>query len=279
MAIPLTDLTDLRASTQSWRLAGERIVLVPTMGALHAGHLSLIDHARSIGQRVVVSIFVNPTQFGPNEDFSNYPRTVETDIAKLNDSEVDAVWLPSVELMYPSGHATSISVTGLADTLCGPFRPGHFSGVATVVTKLLNQVQPNVALFGEKDFQQLQVIRRVVADLDMPILIEGRPTMREPDGLALSSRNQYLTAEERETAPRLHKTLQDIGGEIRAGKTVEAALADGRQRLDRHGFSPVQYLSLCDAETLRETEDTSRPARILVAAYLGRTRLIDNIAL
>jgi len=191
----LSDFPALRAAVAAWRGAGERVALVPTMGALHEGHLHLVAEAKRLAPRVVVSIFVNPTQFGPNEDYARYPRDVAADLAVLSGAGADAAWTPDVATMYPAGFATRIDVAGLTDGLCGPLRPGHFSGVATVVTKLLNQVRPDVALFGEKDFQQLQVIRQVVSDLDMAVAIHGVPTIREADGLAMSSRNRYLSVE------------------------------------------------------------------------------------
>ncbi|AWN38828.1 pantoate--beta-alanine ligase [Methylobacterium radiodurans] len=265
----------MRAQVAAWRAAGERVVLVPTMGALHAGHLALVAEARREG-RAVVSIFVNPTQFGPSEDFSRYPRDVEADLARLAEAGADAAWTPEVVTMYPPGFATRIEVAGLTDGLCGAFRPGHFSGVATVVTKLLNQVRPDVALFGEKDFQQLQVIRRAVADLDMGIEIRGVPTIREADGLALSSRNRYLTPEERSAAPRLHAVLAAVAAAARNGAETAEACASGIAELEAAGFR-VQYLAVCDAGTLEPVARVAGPARVLAAAYLGRTRLIDNL--
>ena len=271
-------LEPLRAQVAAWRRAGERIVLVPTMGALHAGHLALAAHARAIGQRTVVSIFVNPTQFGPTEDFSRYPRDTETDLALLAGAGADAVWLPTVETMYPEGFATRIEPGPAAEGLCGTFRPGHFSGVATVVTKLLNQVGPDVALFGEKDFQQLQVIRSVVRDLDIPVAIEGVPTLREADGLALSSRNRYLAPAERATAPRLHAVLAGIAEGLAAGAEAAPLVAEGISELEAAGFGPVQYLEVRDAATLAPVARVGREARVIAAAYLGGTRLIDNVA-
>ncbi|WP_232628549.1 pantoate--beta-alanine ligase [Methylobacterium sp. Leaf118] len=272
------DLDSLRRTVAAWRGAGERIVLVPTMGALHAGHLALVAHGRAIGRRVVVSIFVNPTQFGPTEDFSRYPRDTEADLARLAEAGADAAWLPSVATMYPDGFATRIEPGPAAGGLCGDVRPGHFSGVATVVTKLLNQVGPDIALFGEKDFQQLQVIRSVVRDLDIPAEIAGVPTLREPDGLALSSRNRYLTPDERARAPRLHATLAEIAEGLARGAAAHPLLAEGIAALEAAGFGPVQYLELRDARTLAPLARAEREARLLVAAYLGKTRLIDNVA-
>jgi pantoate--beta-alanine ligase len=272
---PFSDLAALRARVAAWRGAGERVVLVPTMGALHTGHLALVAEARRAG-RAVVSIFVNPTQFGPSEDFSRYPRDVETDLAGLAEAGADAAWIPEVATMYPPGFATRIEVAGLTEGLCGAYRPGHFAGVATVVTKLLNQVRPDIALFGEKDFQQLQVIRRAVADLDMGVEIRGVPTIREADGLALSSRNRYLAPEERAAAPRLHAVLARIAEAARGGAETAAPCADGIAALEAAGFR-VQYLAVCDADTLAPVARVAGPARVLAAAYLGRTRLIDNL--
>lgn len=269
----------LRAQVAAWRAVGDRIVLVPTMGALHAGHLALVAQARAIGDRVVASIFVNPTQFGPNEDFSRYPRDTASDLALLAEAGVDAAYLPDAAVMYPAGFSTRIAVDGVSEGLCGGFRPGHFSGVATVVTKLINQAQPDVALFGEKDFQQLQVIRRAMRDLDIPVLIEGVPTLREADGLALSSRNRYLTPEERARAPRLHAVLTRIAAGLNAGEPAEALVAEGRTDLEAAGFGPIQYLEIRDAGSLAPVSDLrTGPVRILAAAYLGATRLIDNVA-
>jgi pantoate--beta-alanine ligase len=272
-----SDLAALRGCVAAWRDAGERVVLVPTMGALHEGHLALVAEARRIGRHAVVSIFVNPTQFGPNEDFSRYPRDLESDLALLGQAGADAAWTPDVATMYPPGFATRIEVAGLTEGLCGPFRPGHFAGVATVVTKLLNQVRPDVALFGEKDFQQLRVIQQAVADLDLAAEIRGVPTVREADGLALSSRNRYLTPEERAVAPKLHAVLADVAAATRDGSAVAGRIAAGKAALEAAGFR-VQYLAVCDARTLVPVERVDGPARVLAAAFLGRTRLIDNLA-
>ncbi|AWN53860.1 pantoate--beta-alanine ligase [Methylobacterium sp. 17Sr1-1] len=274
----LTDVTALREQLRAWRAAGEGVALVPTMGALHEGHLSLVRQAQAGSRRVVVSIFVNPTQFGPNEDFSRYPRVLEADLALLAEAGADAAFLPEVATMYPPGFSTTVTVAGLTEVLCGPVRPGHFAGVATVVTKLLLQALPDRAIFGEKDFQQLQVIRRAVRDLDIPVAIEGAPTLREPDGLALSSRNRYLSAEERRAAPAMHAVLQRVAARVRGGADTAPALAEGRAALEAAGFAPVQYLSVNDAESLAPLERVAGPARVLAAACLGRTRLIDNVA-
>ncbi|GJD67717.1 pantoate--beta-alanine ligase [Methylobacterium gnaphalii] len=268
----------LRDQAGAWHGQGERIVLVPTMGALHEGHCALVAHARTLGERVVASIFVNPTQFGPTEDFSRYPRTIEADLAALAQAGADAAYLPSPETMYPPGFSSRIEPGGPSEGLCGEVRPGHFSGVATVVTKLINQSRADIALFGEKDFQQLQVIRRVTRDLDLPVAIAGMPTIREPDGLALSSRNRYLSEAERSIAPRLHAVLAETAQQLADGRAAAPLLADGIAALNAAGFGPVQYLELRDSETLAPVAGVERPARLLTAAYLGTTRLIDNVA-
>lgn len=260
-----------------YRAAGERIVLVPTMGALHEGHLALVTEAHRRGERVVVSIFVNPKQFGPNEDFDAYPRRVEADSAKLVSAAVDLLWMPSVEAMYPPGFATSVRVADLPDRLCGAARPGHFDGVATVVAKLFNQVRPDVAIFGEKDWQQLAIIRRMAADLDMAIDIVGFPTQREDDGLALSSRNAYLTAEERSAATALPRALGQAAHAIEMGQPVESVLCAVPPVLEKAGFSSVDYVELVDASTLVPMDCLDRPARLLAAARIGKARLIDNL--
>jgi pantoate--beta-alanine ligase len=268
-------LASLRDAIAAWRAAGERVAFVATMGALHAGHMALVDAARRGGDRVVVSIFVNPTQFAPNEDFAKYPRKEQADSRMLASAGVDLLWVPSVEEMYPDGFVTDISVGGIAGLLDGAHRPGHFDGVATVVAKLFNQVQPHVALFGEKDWQQLAVIRRMVADLDMDVEIVGVPTQREDDGLALSSRNAYLIAEERSRAVALPRALGVAERTIAKGGDVEAALAQARESLIAAGFD-IDYVALADAETLGAPIE-GRPMRLLAAARIGGTRLIDNI--
>lgn len=273
----ISDLPALRRTVAGWRAAGEGVALVPTMGALHEGHRALVARARRGGRRVVASIFVNPTQFGPGEDFSRYPRDLEADLALLGGAGVDVAWTPSVETMYPAGFSTTIAVAGLGDGLCGAVRPGHFSGVATVVAKLLGQVRPDVALFGEKDFQQLRVIQQAVADLHLGVAIEGVPTVREPDGLALSSRNRYLSPDERGVAPVLHRVLTAIAAAAHDGAAVSGPVGEGHARLEAAGFR-VQYLAVCDARTLEPVARAGAPARVLAAAHLGRTRLIDNLA-
>ena len=274
----LRTVADLRDRIAEWRREGARVGLIPTMGALHEGHLTLVRRALEAGERAVVSIFVNPTQFGPNEDFGAYPRREAEDVAKLAAIGGHLVWAPTVDEMYPAGFATHAAVSGLTDSLDGPFRPGHFQGVATVVTKLLLQVLPDRAYFGEKDYQQLQVVRRMVQDLDIPTRIVGVPTVREADGLALSSRNIYLSAEERRTAALLPVVLRETAAAALAGRAPFAQLLDkARARLAAAGFDPIDYVAICDAERLEPVESLARPARLFVAARLGRTRLIDNI--
>ena len=273
----IRDRASLQAAVASFREAGATVALVPTMGALHAGHMALIEAARGPGVRVVASIFVNPKQFGPDEDLAQYPRREAGDARMLNEAGCDILWAPSVEEMYPDGFATTVSVGGVSEGLDGAQRPGHFDGVATVVTKLFNQVRPDLAFFGEKDFQQLAVIRRMVADLDIPIEIVGVPTQREDDGLALSSRNVYLLPEERERAVALPRVLGVAARAIGRGDDAAAALADARATLEAAGFE-VDYVALVDAETLAFEPAADRPRRLLAAARLGKTRLIDNVA-
>jgi pantoate--beta-alanine ligase len=269
---------DLRRSIAGWRRAGETVALVPTMGALHAGHLALVTRARELCDRAVASIFVNPAQFGPNEDFARYPRDEAGDAAKLVQARCDLLYAPAVEDIYPPGFSTTVTAGAIAEGLCGRFRPGHFAGVATIVTKLLVEVQADVACFGEKDYQQLQVIRRVARDLDIPVRIEGVATVREADGLALSSRNAYLTPEERAIAPALQRTLREVARRLESGETgIDTAVEAGLAELARAGFSKIDYLEVCDADTLAPLMRPDRPGRILAAAWLGRTRLIDNV--
>lgn len=260
------------------RADGGRIAMVPTMGALHEGHMALVREAGARADAVVVSIFVNPTQFGANEDLDAYPRQEAADAALLREAGVAVLWAPAVAEMYPSGFATSVHVAGVSEGLCGAARPGHFDGVATVVTKLLGQVRPDVALFGEKDFQQLAVIRRAVADLNLRVEIVGVPTERAPDGLALSSRNAYLSEAERAAAVALPRALRAAAEAMRAGTPVAAALAAAEAGLTAAGFTRIDYVALCDADSLRPVDSLVRPARLLAAVRLGATRLIDNIA-
>lgn len=276
--ILLTTVAELRAWVDSRRRGAQRIGLVPTMGALHAGHLSLVKIAREHAEAVVVSIFVNPTQFAQNEDFTKYPRTFEDDLQKLEEIGAEAVYAPEVATMYPEGAATTVSVKGPATArLEDVSRPFHFDGVATIVAKLFIQTQADVAVFGEKDFQQLAVIRRMAADLDLPVAVIGAPTVREPDGLAMSSRNVYLTAQERATAPALHRIMQEAAATIRGGDAIGPTLATARQSLVAAGFD-VDYLEIRAADDLGAPRPDA-PRRMLAAARLGSTRLIDNIAI
>jgi pantoate--beta-alanine ligase len=268
---------DLRAQVAKWRQAGETIALVPTMGALHAGHLSLIGIAKDHAKRVVASIFVNPTQFGPKEDFKRYPRDEAGDAAKLAEAGVDLVFVPSMDEMYPAGFATKVSLPSLTEDLCGAARPNHFEGVATVVTKLLLQCAPDVAVFGEKDFQQLLVIKRLVRDLNIPVEIVAAPIIREQDGLALSSRNAYLSPAERKTAAILHQVLAEAAASLANGEGCDAVASAGRFKLEGKGFR-VDYVAVRDPDTLAPLFGPIRgPARVMAAAFLGTTRLIDNV--
>lgn len=275
----VTTIRELRARTAAWRDQGDRIAFVPTMGNLHAGHLRLVRHAGTVGDRVVASIFVNPTQFGPNEDYASYPRTLEADSQALKEARTDLLFAPPVEEVYAGDlqAATRVEVPGLSDILCGEFRPGFFTGIATVVTRLFNMVQPQVAVFGEKDFQQLVLIRRMVRDLCMPVEIAAVPTEREADGLAMSSRNSYLTAAERRQAPGLYRALCDVrdaveGGARDYGRLEESAM----DALSVAGFRP-------DYVSIRVLADLALPAPgasaliVLAAATLGKARLIDNV--
>ena len=275
-------LDHLREAVAQFRAARDRIALVPTMGALHEGHLTLVRAARKQADRVAVSIFVNPTQFGPNEDLAAYPRTLEADTELLRQEGVDLLWAPNVPEMYPEGFATSISVEGVSADFCGASRPGHFAGVATVVCKLFQQVQPDIALFGEKDWQQLAVIRRMARDLDLTLphadAIIGVPTVREPDGLALSSRNRYLDAEHRAKAAVLPRAMREAIGRIEGGEAASQALSDLESALLEGGFSKVDYAALADAASLERIDALAdRPVRLLVAAHIAGTRLIDNM--
>ena len=273
----IRQLKPLRKAIAALRAQGGKVALVPTMGALHAGHMALVGEARKRADHVVVSIFVNPKQFGPNEDLSSYPRRRAKDSAMLGEAGVEVLWMPDDEVMYPAGYATNVSVTGVSDGLDGAARPGHFDGVATVVAKLFNQVRPDVALFGEKDFQQLAVIRRMVADLDFGIEIVGVPTEREEDGLALSSRNVYLTPEERVQARALPRTLGAAAAAIESGGDIAEALARAEAALIEARFQSVDYVALCDAATLQPVTALQGPARLLAAARIGAARLIDNV--
>jgi len=270
--------TQLQNMLHEWQVTRQTVALVPTMGAIHAGHLQLVAEAKKNASKIVVSIFVNPTQFGPNEDFANYPRTLERDIQLLAQAGVDLVWSPSVIEMYPEGFATSIHVAGLSEALCGAFRPGHFDGVATVVAKLFMQIRPDIALFGEKDYQQLMLIKRLVKDLNMNIEVLGVPTLRERDGLALSSRNQYLDADERKIAPKLYAILQQTSNHIRSGADVKDMLGLAEKEIIAAGFTKIDYIELREEESLMPVVNFSEEtARLLSAVWLGKTRLIDNV--
>ncbi|HXV22886.1 MAG TPA: pantoate--beta-alanine ligase [Alphaproteobacteria bacterium] len=271
---------ELRVETAGWRRRGETIALVPTMGALHQGHLSLVALARAHCRRTLVSLFVNPVQFGADEDLSAYPRDEASDAKKLARAGADLLYAPATAEMYPEGFATRVAVAGLTDHLCGPHRPGHFEGVATVVTKLLLQCLPDVAVFGEKDWQQLQVIRRLARDLDIPVGILGAPTLREADGLAMSSRNAYLRPRERRIAAHLHSTLVELARAVAAGDPCRAAEEKALRTLLEAGFTRIDYVTVADAATLQPIARIGeRPARACAAARLGETRLIDNVAI
>ena len=275
----VTTVAEVRARVREWRNAGQRIALVPTMGNLHAGHLSLLAAARHRAARVIASVFVNPLQFGPAEDFAAYPRTLDDDTGLLAEAHCDLLFAPSVEQVYPDGGAqpTLITVRGLATVLCGQFRPGHFDGVATVVAKLFNIVAPDVAVFGEKDFQQFIIIRRMTSDLMLPVEIVGAATVRAADGLALSSRNRYLSPEERAIAPAIHRALRAAVKRIDGGDRDYLAIESaGWQALAVAGLRP-DYFAVRDAEDLAPPQPTSRELVVLTAARLSRTRLIDNL--
>jgi pantoate--beta-alanine ligase len=266
----------LRAAIRPHRAAGERIGLVPTMGALHQGHLELVKVARRHAGFVVATIFVNPLQFNPSEDLDAYPRDEATDLNLLAATGADLVFAPNVAEMYPKNFSTEVRVGGLTRYLDGPARPGHFEGVATVVTKLFNQAQPDIACFGEKDFQQLQVIRRMTRDLDMAVEIVPVPTVREGDGLAMSSRNRYLSERERMTAALLPAMMRDAVNELKGGAAAAPILEKARAALKAAGFNPIDYVELCDAETLQPLPAAREGSRLFAAAHIGRTRLIDN---
>jgi len=274
------EIAPLRAQVSDWRRSGLRVGLVPTMGNLHAGHLALVRDALTRADRVVTSIFVNPLQFGPGEDLDAYPRTPGNDIALLAEAGNHCLFAPSEQEVYPQGREgrTFVEVPGLSDLLCGASRPGHFRGVATVVAKLFNMVAPDLALFGEKDYQQLMVIRRMVADLNLPVEIVGHPTVREPDGLALSSRNGYLTPHERDRAPLLLAELRRVADALRAGQAIAEAERDTARALAAAGFKP-DYVSVCRRADLDRPRPSDKALVVLAAAYLGKARLIDNLEL
>jgi pantoate--beta-alanine ligase len=271
------EINALRRAVERLRATGGTIALVPTMGALHAGHMALIEQGRRRAAHVVASIFVNPAQFGPKDDLSRYPRREAEDAAMLEAGGCGLLWAPDVATMYPSGHATRIRVAGVSEPLEGAARPGHFDGVSTVVAKLFNQVEPDLAIFGEKDFQQLAVIRAMVRDLDLPVEIVGAPTQRDADGLALSSRNAYLSTEQRIAARALPRALVEGAQSMRSGVPVVAVITAATAKLQHAGFQQIDYLALCDPVSLEALSVLDRPARLLVAAKIGDTRLIDNV--
>ena len=268
----------LRAAVAEWRRAGATIGLVPTMGALHAGHMALVDRARADCDRVIATLFVNPIQFDGKSDLESYPADEAADAALFTEAGVDLMFAPAVEEMYPQGYATTVSVADLTDCLCGLARPGHLDGVSTVVTKLFNQAQADLAYFGEKDYQQLLVVRRMVRDLDIPIRVVAVPTVREADGLALSSRNRYLTPAQHRVAPALYRTLSALAERLGAGAAAEPELAHGREALGRAGFDRIDYLDLRHQETLASLGRAGPGARLFAAVWLGSIRLIDNLA-
>lgn len=271
-------LSSLRQQIDEWRREGLRVGFVPTMGNLHAGHFALVDLARELSDRVVASIFVNPTQFGPNEDYGRYPRTPETDIAGLGGHQCDALFLPTVEEMYPFGTmgCVQMHVPGITDILCGVHRPGHFNGVAQVVARLFNMVQPDIAVFGRKDYQQLQVIRYMATEMSYSVRVIAAPTLREPDGLAMSSRNQYLQGQERQTAAVIYQTLRFMRDQAALAVPLAEIEMQARQRLEAAGFS-VDYTEIRRSDLTRPLSSSEYALVALIAARLGRTRLIDNL--
>tara|TARA_R100000935_G_scaffold24694_1_gene44275 strand:+ start:11292 stop:12137 length:846 start_codon:yes stop_codon:yes gene_type:complete len=271
-------LTELRSKVAGWKAAGESVAVVPTMGALHQGHLSLVRAGKEACDRVIVTIFINPKQFNNPDDYKNYPRTEEEDARKLISLKADVVYVPDGAQMYPDGFATTVSVDGITQGLCGAHRAGHFDGVATIVTKLFSQTQADKAFFGEKDYQQLQVVTRLARDLDLPIEVVGCPTIREEDGLAMSSRNLMLSDRARTWAPELHRAMEEMSEGLRAGGDLEALRAVAVKRIERAGFTQVEYLDLRSADRLELMTTPDRPARLLAAAWLAGVRLIDNIA-
>ncbi|MGV1684996.1 pantoate--beta-alanine ligase [Sphingopyxis sp. NJF-3] len=274
----IRDIATLHRAVSALKQGGKSVALVPTMGALHEGHLSLVRMARRVADHVVVSIFVNPTQFGPNEDFAAYPRDEAHDAALLVEEKAALLWAPDVAVMYPEGHSTHVEVAELGADYCGAARPGHFDGVATVVAKLFNQVRPDMAIFGEKDWQQLAIIRRMARDLDFGLDILGAPIARDADGLALSSRNAYLTKDQRIAAAAFPKALKAAAAAIASGADVAEALAGAEAAIAAGGFDSVDYVALADANSLERLTVLRQPARLLAAARMGKTRLIDNLA-
>ncbi|MFL2920330.1 MAG: pantoate--beta-alanine ligase [Thalassobaculaceae bacterium] len=272
-------VAELRSRISMWRREGQSVALVPTMGSLHAGHLSLMKVGKERSDRVIATIFVNPLQFAPNEDFETYPRREDSDIRKLVEEDIDLLFAPDVSEMYRPDATTTISVGGLTDCLCALSRPGFFDGVATVVTKLLLQALPDIAIFGEKDYQQLLVIKRLATDLDIPVEIIGAPTIREEDGLALSSRNVYLDTKSRSIAPSMYNILTQYASDISNGNDIKKSLQLAKQNMQKSGFEKIEYLDLRSSQTLQACNDIKRPSRLFAAAWLGSTRLIDNLAI
>jgi pantoate--beta-alanine ligase len=276
----ISDPQAMHGRVRQWRDLGLKVVLVPTMGFFHQGHLSLMEYGRSIGDRLVVSLFVNPTQFGPQEDLQRYPRDLDRDTRLAREAGVDCLYTPEAGAMYPPGFQTYVAVEGLSGVLCGASRPGHFKGVATVVLKLLHQVEPQVAVFGEKDYQQLVVVKRMVADLEVPTEIVGRPIVRESDGLAMSSRNTYLNPEERAAALCLYRGIQAARERVAAGeKSRERIVNEVREIITRTPYSRIDYVELVDPETLQAVEAIRGEARLVLAGWINNTRLIDNTLL
>ena len=274
------EVAGVREQLHIWKSQSCSVAFVPTMGNLHAGHLALVEHAKKVADRVVVSVYVNPLQFGAKEDFGSYPRTLDADKTALLNVGADMLFLPDSDMMYPTSPAdsTQVQVPLISDILCGEFRPGHFAGVATVVCKLFNIVQADIAIFGEKDFQQVAVIRKMVKDLFLPIQIQALATVRESDGLAMSSRNQYLTSEQRRHAVLLYSILKILAAEAQSHKNFRQLEERGISQLNQHGFEP-EYLQFCDSETLMQAQADTQKVVLLVAAWLGKTRLIDNLTL
>lgn len=276
----ITDIPTLQNQIKHWKAQQQRLALVPTMGNMHQGHLQLVEQAKSCGDKVIVSIFVNPMQFAPGSDYEHYPRTMKEDAKQLEALGVDVLFAPNVDDIYPHdlSQTTKVVVPDLSDILCGEYRPGHFVGVTTIVAKLFNIVQPDIAVFGEKDYQQLVIIKKMVDDLGFPVEIHSGATVREADGLAMSSRNQYLTEAERKTAPLLFQTILSAKKQITSGASFAEIEADAMKALQLAGFNP-EYVSIRNAETLAPASDTQHPLVILVAAWLGKARLIDNTSI
>ena len=272
-------VAEMRSHVSMWRREGLNVALVPTMGSLHAGHLSLMKVGKERSDRVIATIFVNPLQFAPNEDFETYPRREDSDIQKLVEEDIDLLSAPDVNEMYRPDATTTINVGGLTDCLCALSRPGFFDGVATVVTKLLLQALPDIAIFGEKDYQQLLVIKRLATDLDIPVEIIGAPTIREEDGLALSSRNVYLDTKSRSIAPSMYNILNQYASDISNGNDIKKSIQLAKQNMQKSGFEKIEYLDLRSSQTLQACNDIKKPSRLFAAAWLGSTRLIDNLAI